>query len=403
MNFSIKQYCLLLASFNFMQYAQCIDVLENSQNTRIAFYSFDGQSFKTTNQIGLQNQHTSSHTSAIDNLQSHDDTLIPTNYNTMQTKAVTLISDSLNKDTKKVYPQKYFSLFYIKIPYEATPRNEKILQSFPLIYNKSKLLNPPFDDTMQPTFQDSLNPKSILPIEEWRGNYVMEVYNFAKMYNPNYIRAETKGHISFRIPIVRNALDSGGSLYFAFTNVFFFQLFNETASSPVRDNDFSPEFLYVWPLNVDFLGGKIQEFTTGWRHISNGEVNKENGGAEDKSRGTDRWIFKLIWTHGEFGADLEFFVPTRYYSDNPDIYNYLGIGDLKLFFRHKKHLVDMTIKGLFRIDYSYMKYSSFELSYTYKLNPHFGIYTQYFVGYSDVLYEYNIFAHRIGIGIRTIL
>lgn len=308
--------------------------------------------------------------------------------------------DSIEKQgdiTVQSKPQiKTFSLFYVKIPYEATQKNEKILQYFPLIYKKAQLLNPPLNDTIQPTYQDSLNPKSLLPIEEWRGNYVMEVYNFASMYDANFIKAETKAHVSFRVPIVRNFIDSGGSLYFAFTNVFFFQFLNEKASSPVRDSDLSPEFLWVWPLNIDFLGGKIQEFTTGWRHISNGEVG-------DRSRGTDRWIFKLIWTSGKFGVDLEFFMPTRYYSENIDIYKYLGIGDIKIFFRHKKHLLDCTIKGLFRINYSYMQYSSFELGYTYKLNPYFGIYTQYFVGYADVLYEYNRFAHRIGIGIRSIL
>lgn len=41
-------------------------------------------------------------------------------------------------------------------------------------------------------------------------------------------------------------------------------------------------------MNVVFWGGTLTELTTGWRHISNGEINIEHGGAADRNRGSDR-------------------------------------------------------------------------------------------------------------------
>ncbi|BEE29632.1 hypothetical protein ATCC49503_11520 [Helicobacter pylori] len=45
-------------------------------------------------------------------------------------------------------------------------------------------------------------------------------------------------------------------------------------------------------------------------------------------------------------------------------------------------------------------HGAFRLGYTYRINPFVGIYAQWFNGYGDGLYEYDVFSNRIGVGIR---
>lgn len=76
--------------------------------------------------------------------------------------------------------------------------------------------------------------------------------------------------------------------------------------------------------------------------------------------------------------------------------------------RYGNHLADFSLGGLLGIvqpPYNITKKHStphFRTSYTYKINEYYGLYMQYFVGYGDMLYEYNSYAHRIALGIRFV-
>ena len=248
---------------------------------------------------------------------------------------------------------------------------------------------------------------SFLWIENWRDSYFLYVYNLTPMRNPQYVRGELKGQISFRVPLVPKFFHKDWIFYLAFTNTFYFQLFNEKASSPMRDNDFAPEFLLTYRPNKP-ARFSLQEITTGWRHISNGEIDKAQGGLTDRSRGSDRFILKARFSSKHYGLDIEAFVPTRFYAENRDIYKYLGSLEIKANTRYTNHLADMSVGGILGIiqpPYNITKKRPtpyFRASYTYKINKYYGLYVQYFVGYGDILYEYNVFAHRIGVGIRFV-
>ncbi|WP_285819230.1 phospholipase A [Helicobacter bilis] len=286
--------------------------------------------------------------------------------------------------------------------------NKEETHEYPLLDKKSKdeLFGTINTAEIPDAIPAPLTTKALLSVEDWRDTYFIYLYNFTPMENPLHIPNELKGQISFRVPLSRNIFKSGGILYFAFTDTFFFQVFNEKASSPVRDNDFQPEFLFTYPMNVVFWGGTLTELTTGWRHISNGEIDIAQGGLTDRSRGSDRWIFKARWTTKHWGVDMEAFAPVRFYPENPFIYKYLGSLEIKMFMRYNKHLADATITGLLRYFQPGKKIDSLHgglrLSYTYKLNPYYGVYIQYFVGYGDYLYEYDKMGHRIGIGVRFV-
>lgn len=272
------------------------------------------------------------------------------------------------------------------------------------------------DSINNPTPYAIPSPKdssAFLWFENWRDTYFLYVYNFTPMRNPQYLRGEMKGQVSFRVPIIPKFFSENWIFYLAFTDTFYFQLFNEKASSPMRDNDFQPEFLLTYRPKSDSMQGdkfNLTEITFGWRHISNGEVDKAQGGVANRSRGSDRFIIKARFSNKHLGLDMEAFVPTRFYKENPDIYKYIGSFEAKVNMRYGDHLADFGIGGLLGIaqpPYNITKKHKhptpyFRTSYTYKINEYYGLYAQYFVGYGDVLYEYNSYAHRIGLGIRFV-
>ncbi|EMZ37834.1 hypothetical protein LS77_010790 [Helicobacter bilis] len=122
--------------------------------------------------------------------------------------------------------------------------NKEETHEYPLLDKKSKdeLFGTINTAEIPDAIPAPLTTKALLSVEDWRDTYFIYLYNFTPMENPRHIPNELKGQISFRVPLSRNIFKSGGILYFAFTDTFFFQVFNEKASSPVRDNDFQPEF-----------------------------------------------------------------------------------------------------------------------------------------------------------------
>ena len=273
-----------------------------------------------------------------------------------------------------------------------------------------------FADSTPYAIPSPKDSSAFLWFENWRDTYFLYVYNFTPMRNPQYLRGEMKGQISFRAPIIPKFFSQNWIFYLAFTNTFYFQLFNEKASSPMRDNDFQPEFLLTYRPKShhknDFAQGQnrfsLTEITFGWRHISNGEIDKAQGGVADRSRGSDRFILKARFSSKHWGLDMEAFVPTRFYKENLDIYKYIGSFEAKVNMRYGNHLADFSVGGLLGVlqpPYNITKKHLtpyFRASYTYKINEYYGLYMQYFVGYGDMLYEYNSYAHRIALGIRFV-
>lgn len=193
---------------------------------------------------------------------------------------------------------------------------------------------------------------AFLWLEDWRDTYFLYVYNLMPMRNPQYLRGEMKGQVSFRVPIIPKFFSENWIFYLAFTDTFYFQLFNEKASSPMRDNDFQPEFLLTYrPKSDSIQDGKfnLTEITFGWRHISNGEIDKAQGGVDNRSRGSDRFIIKVRFSSKHWGLDMEAFVPTRFYKENPDIYKYIGSFEAKVNMRYGNHLADFGVGGLLGI------------------------------------------------------
>ncbi|PAF45836.1 phospholipase A [Helicobacter sp. 11S02629-2] len=259
-------------------------------------------------------------------------------------------------------------------------------------------------------------------IEELNGNYIMPVYyNFLPQYARYLQQNEAKIQLSFKVATTRNFLWTGGTLYFNYTQKFFFQFYNFRQSSPIRDINFQPELMYNYPLDIKFLGGTFSGTGISLTHLSNGEgkgYRTQSGavigferafsdpaptGADvigTASKSSNRVVLHGIWHTDNLRVELKAWAPLGQRRTNPDLYDYLGYGQLDLAYRHKRNIFEATLTGLGAKRANYL--GSLQLAYTYKVNARAGIYIQYHYGYMDSLYEYNFLVNRVGIGFRFI-
>ncbi|RAX55281.1 hypothetical protein CCY99_00855 [Helicobacter sp. 16-1353] len=217
-------------------------------------------------------------------------------------------------------------------------------------------------------------------------NYFIPLY-----YSINGIRApykpfEVKLQISAKINLASD-LFYGIGLFFGYTQASFFQMYSRDISSPFRDNDYMPEIMFYRALNWKLFGGEFYNIRFGYRHLSNGET-------KERSRGTDRIVAEIMYRYSDFTAHLKAWGYIRRSPSN--INKYMGYSDLILSYKflNRNHL-NLTISNLF---HNYTNYKgSVLLEYKFDLEI-LSVYVQYFYGYGDNIYQYNIKTHNIGIG-----
>lgn len=243
---------------------------------------------------------------------------------------------------------------------------------------------------------------------EHEGTYFLYTYSLPPGIYGNNIPNELKFQISLKAPLWRGAFWSKGTLFFAYTQTMWFQWSNYRYSSPVRDTDYKPSIFYSYPGNWKFLGGHLKELRFGFIHFSNGIGGEDcirpsfdvptPATCRSRSAG-NRILFEAIWESHGFGIHISIwpYIPSR--RDNPDLPNYLGYANAKLYYRYKRHLAEIHISPIIS---DYTRYhGSVRLGYAFAINRFVSVYAQYFYGYADSLYEYNILTQRIGIGLRA--
>lgn len=250
-----------------------------------------------------------------------------------------------------------------------------------------------------------------LKLLEHDGTYMLYYYSFPPqgIYGSN-MRSELKFQLSLKVPIWRGAFWSKGTLFFAHTQTMFFQLFNRRISNPVRDTDYKPSIFYSYPGDWKFLGIVLKELRVGGIHYSNGiggeecirSINPTLMNCRSRSAG-NRILFEAIleypWRSHTFGVQISIWPYISHRRDNPDLAEFMGYGNLRFYYKYGRHFAEMHINPIFS---NYLKYhGSIRLGYAFRINDFLSVYGQYFYGYGDSLFEYNIISHRLGIGLRS--
>jgi len=230
----------------------------------------------------------------------------------------------------------------------------------------------------------------------YKMNYLLP-FTYDNVAHPNRLQSETKFQISFKKSLGKNIFGFRNELFFAYTQQSWWQ--TSAASTPFRESNYEPELFMMFPYASK--NSPLKAYKIGVLHQSNGQ-----GGLLSRS-------WNRIYLTGIFQQDGAFIIPRIWYripehtkanindangDDNPDIYNYLGYGDLEISYPYKKHLFSLLLRN--NLKFKSGNKGAVQFDWTFPLpwiSDTFG-YLQIFSGYGESLIDYNKRNDKIGIG-----
>jgi phospholipase A1 len=235
----------------------------------------------------------------------------------------------------------------------------------------------------------------LFAFEPYKTNYILPV-TYNSVSHKDRKSTETKFQISIKKKLASNLLGFKNRLYFGYTQQSYWQ--TSEKSTPFRETNYAPEFFLVIP----YMDGKtlLKRYKIGLLHQSNGRDGLV-------SRSWNRVYLQGFLQYGHFSVipRVWYRIPERKKrypldangDDNPDIWNYLGYGDLKIKFSYKQQLFSLTLRDNFRFDHNNKGSVEFNWSFPLIKNSLY-IYLQAFSGYGESLIDYNRRNNKIGIG-----
>ena len=212
----------------------------------------------------------------------------------------------------------------------------------------------------------------------------------------NYSNTETRLQLSMRTKVAQGLLTQGGaerkdSLWFAYSQQSYWQLFSSNISRPFRTTDHEPELVYVYPTDAKL------PFDWRLRYSGVGLVHQSNGQSLPLSRSWNR-VYLMA------GAELDnrWMVQARVWKrlaenatsdDNQGIENTIGRAELKTMWNvNQQHSVGLTWLHSLRQDGN----GSARLEWLRTIGSrddggrsNLRLHTQLFSGYGDSLIDYN--------------
>lgn len=204
---------------------------------------------------------------------------------------------------------------------------------------------------------------------------------------------EAKYQISFKVPLLTGVFDERTTLWFGYTQLSFWQVFNADSSKPFRETNYEPEIFARYETNLDIGPGTLNTVSLGLNHESNGRSDPQsrswNRVTSMITYSYDRWLFILNpWYR--IPEDQE-------EDDNPDIERYLGYGNFWAVYKwNEDRTLSLKLRNNFRTSNNR---TSVQLGYSFPMGGTLKGYVEYYNGYGESLIDYNERIQRIGIGI----
>jgi len=227
-------------------------------------------------------------------------------------------------------------------------------------------------------------------------NYLLPL-TYDRIYHSGRKRMETKFQISFKKSLAKDIFGVQNELFLGYTQTSWWQ--TSAKSSPFRETNYMPELFMIFPYTKK--ESPLKAYKIGILHQSNGQ-----GGVLSRS-------WNRVYLSGIFQTKGIFIMPRVWYrlpehakkdindtsgDDNPDIYDYLGYGDLRISYPYKRHLFTLLIRDNLKFN-SHNK-GAVEFNWTFPLpwiSDTYG-YLQIFSGYGESLIDYNKRNDKIGLG-----
>lgn len=212
----------------------------------------------------------------------------------------------------------------------------------------------------------------------------------------NYRQAENRIQLSVRTKLAQGLLVHGegerrDSLWFAYSQQSYWQLFTGRISRPFRTTDHEPEVIYVYPNDVGLPGGWR------WRMTGLGLVHQSNGQSLPLSRSWNRvYALAAVELGNRWQLQAKVWRRVRESSendDNPGIASYIGRAEFKAVWNMStdhtlmftlRHSLTETARGSYRLEWL-RTLGDYRFGHKSNLRLH----TQIFSGYGDSLVDFN--------------
>ncbi len=230
-------------------------------------------------------------------------------------------------------------------------------------------------------------PTYILPYY-YTGSPDNAVYQNNTPNNEQLKSAEVKYQFSFKVPVWKNIFNHPSSLYLAYTQLSYWQLYNHRAF--FRESDYEPEIFLSNEVNFHLAQNwRINLLNLGASHQSNGYGNalerSWNRLYVDVTASSDNWMVSIKpW----------YIMSTNHNNNN--IGEFLGYGRILVAYKYKKQVFAVSAHSIFE---SGGKRATGEMTWSFPLTPYIKGYIQLFSGYGQSLIEYNHRTNSAGIGI----
>ena len=203
--------------------------------------------------------------------------------------------------------------------------------------------------------------------------------------------AEIKLQFSFKVKLWQDIFNKNMDLWFGYTQLSLWQFYNFDDSSPFRETNYEPELLLNLRTSYEVLGFKGRFINVGINHQSNGR-------SEPLSRSWNRVVANFGFERDNLALILNTWLripESEADDDNPDIDDYMGYGQVWLYYFLKEHRFGFMYRNNLHFDENR---STVQVEWSFPLIEHVSGYMQYFYGYGESLLDYNARISRIGLG-----
>jgi len=255
--------------------------------------------------------------------------------------------------------------------------------------------------------QEDVSSGNLWTITPHKQNYILlGAYNFSSPNDGPWEESagkdlklnntEVKFQVSFKFMLWENIFKKwkNGNLFFAYTQLAMWQLYNREISSPFRDTNYEPEAFLAFDTAWDIFGFTNRFFVIGASHQSNGRE-------EPLSRSWNRVYVHFIMNRGNLVLSLKpwFRIPEESSSDdNPDIEDFLGYGELRAIYRTGNNTFGVMLRNNLKSRGDNRGAIQFDWSFPLPGTDRIKGFIQYFNGYGECLLDYNASSSRLGLG-----
>jgi phospholipase A1 len=200
--------------------------------------------------------------------------------------------------------------------------------------------------------------------------------------------AEIKYQVSLKAPIWKHINNSQTSLYLAYTQLSYWQLYNRR--SFFRESNYEPELFAANELNFPLYKD--------WRvnFVNPGLVHQSNGLGNELERSWNRLYLEIVTSTDNWMINIKPWYVISENGRNQDITNYLGYGRFLVAYKFCDQVISVQAHNLIE---GGGRHATAELTWSFPLTPYMKGYVDVFSGYGQSLIEYNHRTNSAGVGI----